>query len=403
MAKRIILMVLLLPMALAFNLDILETNPSPVRAGEYADITVRLISTSPADTERENVKLRVEQTDDVRPIAGQEFVFNRLKGGDEITRTFRVFFSEDLGAGNVPVNFQVVDDDYRINLKRDVFVRGALTMPELYIGAIRTTPNELLKDTKSNRIVLTLQNLGDKKADLLNAQVIDLECCIEESFTYSLQDSISSLDSGEEKELTFTFDILETAKDVITPTLRVRYRMEDELSDSFETVTQSIPFEIPLTKAPDMIIAKTEPRGEIQARTQENELEVVVKNIGEEEGKSVRLRLFPDPSYPFDFERTNYFVSSVMEPGENATVIVKFDVLDFANIRSYPVKIELESLVGENRYTQDDELDIEVTGVGTNQARMFRTVFLAIAGVVAVALGIFVIAKRRPKRSKRKA
>lgn len=386
------------PVVAAYNLEILETNPSPVNPGEYADVTVRVLSTRDVDEISNDVGLYVEGTEDIRPIAGQEYTFRQLRGGDQITKTFRIFFSENLAAGNVPVTFNVEENGATFKFKEEVFLKGAIKTPELVIGDIETTPRELLKDTKNNKMVITLQNLGDKTAELLTAEMVELSCCIEESFTYSMRDSVSSLEGGAEAELVFNFDILDNAKDIITPSLLVRYRTEEELTGSYQTVTESIPFEIPVTKAPDIVIKRVQPMKDIETGSQENELVIYVANDGEEEGENVRLRIYPDPSYPLDFERTNYLISSKLEPGENTSLKIRFDVLDFATITSYPVSVEIESIVGENRYIQDDDLDIAVTSIGTNQALIFRYSFLAIAGAIALLLGGFAIAGRMRRR-----
>ena len=84
------------------------------------------------------------------------------------------------------------------------------------------------------------------------------------------------------------------------------------------------------------------------------------------------------------------------------TVIVKFDVLDFATIDSYPIAIELESIVGESRYTQDGDLDIQVTAIGTNQSVVFRTGFLIAAVAIVVLLGLTVILSNVKKKRRRR-
>lgn len=399
----IVLFVVFMPVVFGYKIDILQTNPSPVRAGEYADITIRLIDRNPPDTISENVNISIRRTGGVRPVEGHEINIGRIRGGDDITRTFRVYFASDTPAGNVPITFQVKHENYQINILDEVFLRGTLKVPELQIGKISSTPNQLLRDTKNNRIDLTLQNLGDKTAELILVEVVDIGCCIEESYTYSMRDFIGSLSGGEEGELSFTFDILDTAKDLITPNLKVRYRTEDDLTNTYQTFTEHIPFEIPLSKSPNIVVEKVEPMGEIKTRTQENKIRVVLKNTGDVDGESLRLRLYPDPTDPIDFERTNYFVTPRLSPGENASVIINFDVLDFASIQDYKIKAELESLVGENRYSRDDIVNIGVTGEGTNIAEVFRTIFIVGAVSIAIILGVIVILRRVPGKTKRKS
>jgi len=393
--KYTILLLMLATYAGAYSLDLLETNPSPVRSGEYADITVRLLTSDIDANNQDVVTFFVEENNDIRPIAGQASEYRSLERGRTVTKTFRVFFNEGLPAGNVPVTFVIQQGDGALKIVKDVFVSGSLRIPEFYIGSIDSIPDELLQDTRNNELTLKLQNLGEKKAELITVELIDVSDTLVESNTFSMRDTISSLEGGQEAEVEFSFDIEQTDTKLIDATLLLRFRIEDELTNSFETITENIDIQIPLAKAPKLSIVNVEPIEDILVKKQENQAIVTIINTGEEEAESVRLRLFPDPTQPFDFEKNNYFVTPKLEPGEDASVIVVFDVLDGAVIEEYNFDVQLESIVGSSRQIQKDTLKIPVTGEQIDGSSLVRTIIIAAAIIIALLLGIFAYKKRK--------
>lgn len=384
-----LIFLLMLPITQAYTLEVLETNPSPVRAGEYADVTVRLQSSSIDAQGSGPVNFYVRSTDDIRPIAGQEGEYTNLGPRQSVTKTFRIFFGEDLPAGNVPVRFVVEVEGVPLIYVRDIFVKGSLRIPELYIGSIESVPDELLPDTKKNRLTVVIQNLGEKDAELLTAELIDVDDNIAESNAYSMRDNIAKLEGGEEEQLEFTFDIEETSDEVIDASLRLRFRTLDELTNSFQIVNENLDLEIPLARAPELSIIKVEPREEVLVGKQENEVIVTVVNTGKEDAESVRLRLYPDPSQPFDFEKNNYFLTPRLEIGENASVIIMFDVLEDAVIQDYNFDVELESIVGSSRKIEQDTLKMEVTGEQLEGLSLVRLGIIIIAVTTALLIGFY--------------
>ena len=386
---------LLLPATYAYNVEILETTPSPIIAGNYADITVRVSLDNGAE-DRRNVLVGIRETDSVRPLAGESLEFDNFEEGDRITRTMRVFFSSDISQGNIPLSFDIEDDSGAISIRKEVFVKGSEDEPDFYIGSIESLPKELLPDTDNNKIILSLQNLGEKKAELITAELAETDI-LKEAYTYSMRDSISSLSGGEEKEIEFNFDIESNTAVTIETILTVRYRTQNEITGGYETFVTELPVKVRTSRAPNFEIISVE-SDPLKTGSLENRVLVKLQNIGLVEGESVRLRIYPDPEIPIDFTRTSFYVSSIVYPNETASIPIEIDIQDTATIRNYPINAEIESMVGSTRYIETERIPLEVVGHSVDKGTTLRNIFLGGAFVVAVILGIGVLSSRKKKK-----
>lgn len=387
----IIVMVLTISVVHAYSFQVLSTNPAPIEGGDYADITLRIdFPLIDGDSEQiDPVTFYIKETDEIKPVSGQEFNLLSARSGQSVTTTFRVFFSESIPTGNIPLTLVAQEGIKKIELEDDIFVQAAPRGVDFQIAQVQSTPQTLLQDTKSNELRVTLQNLGEKNAEMIVAKLGVGEELVDESFFYSMQDSISQINGGEQAELEFTIDIEETMQTQIPMILDISYRVKNSFDNSYTNKDVSIPVEIRLTESPRFEIVSVEPRGTLQAGTSSNEVVVRVENVGLEEAEDARLRMFPDPSIPFDFEVTSHFISSSIKPGEQASVVVPFDIMDEALVQTYTINTDFESLVGANRFTQSERLEIEVEEESTDGAGTYLIVLLVITIGGAIIIGYF--------------
>ena len=393
MNKKILLTLILLMSfsgVSAFSLDVLETEPAPLRAGEYADITV-LIEAMHSEGVREDILFSLESTNDIRVLAGQERSIRTMRVGDRYSTTFRVFINENLPTGVIPINFILEEGNTKKTMPRDVFVRRGETLPDLFVGSASTIPSDVIRDSKNNLIRVSLLNLGDRSAELITA--ILSSSYIKESSAFSLRDTISILNKGDQDTLEFTFDVIDTERESIPVFISLDYRIQD-VHGNFRRVSETLDFDLTLKKTPKLQIESVEPLNNLLVGRDANEVKVTIKNIGSEEAEDVRLRLYPDVSYPFDFSKTNYYVSSLMKEGETASVIVTFDVLNTGNVRNYPINAELESVVGSARFTEKVRVDLNVTGESSDLPTIIRNSLLGVAFLIAIFFGVRKYIKR---------
>ncbi len=393
-----VMLLILIGMNLGFSISfqVLNSNPSPIQAGEYADITIRIDTFLGTDSkEIKNLKIYPKETEFIKPIPGNEINIAILNSGQSLTRTFRIYFNENIPSGNIPLTLIFEQDGTKFEQSQMIYVFGGNKKPEILIGSIKSIPDKLLEDTKSNKISIILQNLGDKSAELLIAEIKTNNSIIEESYYYSLRDSVSELKGAQQVELNFIFDILETDLKQIPVELFLRYRVKNVFNNSYSIVEEIIPFEIRLSKSPKYEIIEIEKENIFQAGSSGNNLKITIKNIGEEEGNTVRLRLYPDPSAPFDFERTSIFISSSIKTGEIASFIVPFDIINSAINQTYYINVELESLVGSNRYFQKERIEISVDKLASNNLSTYLYSLVIFSLFVALLIGIFYSRKNK--------
>lgn len=368
----------------AYAVEVLFTNPSPIRAGRSAEITLQITAPQGIQDARENIVFSIQETSDIRPVAGQEFSVARIEPGQVLTRTFTVFFSENIPTGSYPLELVERRGSLVSRRRFEVFVEGRADAPELRIGSVRSIPNRLIQDTKDNILQIEVQNLGEISAELVSAKLVSSDDIIE-TFFGSLEDSIASLSGGDSAQFRFEFDISETEELSFDAYLDVTYRMR--IDNNFEVVNVQLPFEIRLGRTPRFEIVSIEPLNNFRIGSRNNELRMTVRNVGINDGNNVRLRLFPNPSSPFDFDRTTIFVSALLLPGEETSFLVPFDILDSALLQSYNINVEFESVLGNSRYKQTDRMSIEVVSEASSGFAFYAFVIIIVAIGISAGIG----------------
>ena len=389
------LVVLILPIVSGSQMSIIATNPAQTIAGEYADITIQVRGAPVLGANSiSNVSIYIQENDFIKPVPNQVLLVNELFENQVVTRTFRVFLSSSIPSGEIPLSVVKEFGSTKIIYQDSLLVTGGRNPPVITLGQIRSTPDRLLSDTKDNRIFVTLQNVGDTTAELLTARISSPY--IQETHLNSLTTIVSRLGSLEQDVLEFDFDIekVTESKRSIPITIEVTYSKRDAITSTLETITESLTANLSLSRAPyfDVSIQEIRP---LQIGSRNQEILVSITNLNQREGENVRLRLFPDPSSPFDFERTTYFVSPRIEQNNTHTVLITFDVLSSALTQDYVILAEVESLLGQNRFVQVTPLTISISVNEQSTIRERAGVLIALLILVAITIGYFSRKKKR--------
>lgn len=402
LAMKVVAMTVLataiLPLVHAVDVQLINTDPAPIEAGEYADVTIRFTKDA-EDAENFATTFAIEETDFIIPVSERTFSLNRFRSGDVITHTFRLYFDERLPEGYVDIPAIIIADDLVQNADLRVFVEEADTNPELYVGSVETTPNELLPDTDDNDLHVTIQNLGDKDAELVRVELVPRSPHVKPSYAYSMLDSVATIAAGDEETLEYTIDLDVEARGELPMELLLRYRAQRSVGDAYDVFEERLPFTLPVADAPLLTVVNVTYLDSFQAGSTENRVRVAIRNDGSEEAEEVRVRAIPDISYPFIFELTTEYVASEIPSGETANVEFRVEVLRDAAEREYPVTLRLESLVGETRYARDDTMDLIATPGREIDPQRVGIGIIVVALIASAWLG-FVIWKRRRRRKR---
>lgn len=401
-ALLLIMSLVLVQVSVALSVSVLSTDPAPLQAGDFADITIQVTS-SINEQKYDEVRIDFKETNFIRVVSSYEKLWTNFESGRSATHTFRIFIEDDLPTGSIDFEFDIATEQGKFSVEDQVFVQDADSNPELFIGKVQSTPKELLPDTDDNEITITVQNLGDKDAELVRAKVVSDKEIIKPAYSFSLEDTLSSIPAGSQEELVFTIDIEETTLTEIPSRLELLYRSDSANGVDYETINTVIPFNLEIIEAPLLRVVEVNQVDSFVGGSTENEVLIGIKNEGLTEAEEVRVRLVPDVSYPFLFELTTRYVSSNIQPGETAYVSFKTEVQDSADARDYTITAKLESLIGETRYVREDVVSITTTPGKELPIQSISLVIIAVIIIVGAIIGFKTYnGRKRPKRMKRR-
>lgn len=387
----------------SFSVDVVSTNPAPIVAGDYADITLRFTNTGSTETstEAKNVEFSIKRSELFLPVDSEPVFFSRVYVKESITKTFRVYFSEDLGEGFI--NLPVLISQNGINFEEEVeiYIEENSRKPEFMIGSIDSKPNQLLRDTDDNVLQISLLNLGDRDAELVSAKLMINSQYVKASQAFSMQDSLASIVSGSEGVLEFEIDINEFAQaQVIPASIELSYRSRTAVGDNYETLVDVLAFDLPIDESPYLIIENVELLDSFTAGSVDNRVIITVKNDGEEEAEDVRVRISPDISFPLVFVQTTKYLTASLNPGESASLQFELEVVADSEARDYISKVIIDSMVGETRYSQDTTLSITTQESTRASEGSVGSILLIVVIIISLTIG-FNVWRGKKKSSKK--
>ncbi|MFT4310296.1 MAG: COG1361 S-layer family protein [Candidatus Woesearchaeota archaeon] len=369
----------------AFQVEVLHTNPAPLQAGEYADITVQIVNPAQAKNQDE-VTFFIKDTAHITPVDGQQATIGSIQRGSFVTRTFTVFVDEQVPAGFYPLYVVVQQQGVQTEYQQRVYIQSPLFEPQLAVGSLNSYPNHLLPDSKQNIVEVMLQNLGDKTADVIEVTLHESSGIIKQSHAFSLTDSLSRLEGGQQEQVSFTFDIEPVVGlSDIPAELQLRYRYRDARTNQISIRTIALPIHIPISQTPYFDVETKQDN--LRAGQSDTHITVHLTNVGAYQGEQVRLRLFPNPAQPFDFDQTAFFVTPYIDVNQEMVLRIPFDVLKDAALQEHVIKAQLESMVGTSVFTQQIYIPIVVQqeALSTLQTNAWRIIIAAL--IIALLLG----------------
>jgi len=387
--------------AFALTTELVKTNPSPVLAGDYADITLRFTNDAIGSSNTLNdISFNIEKTNYIMPVTSDSNKIKKIQSGEYVTRTFRVFFSSELKQGNIDIPVIIKYNSIQTKTNIQIYVQEGKTAPKLYLGQIQSTPNEILQDSKNNKLNVIIQNLGEIDADLVTAKLIVNKSKIIPSYSYSFEDSVAKIQSGTQSNFKFTIDVKKNIESDVPAKLELRYRAKNAIGNTYKIYSKNISFMIQITPAPYIVIQNIEQLSDMALGTTENKLKITLKNLGSQDADEVRIRVVPDISYPFIFEETTQYVSAKIKPNQTADVIFKVEVSDSGDIRKYISTAVIETLVENSRYSREDIFSI--TTSKSKKVSYNKIAYIIVIAIIIISLTIgfqtYLSNKRKTKK-----
>jgi len=403
MNKYIILMILLTGIVSAIDVTINNQDPAPADAGKVVNVWLK-VDNPDQDKVETNVELTIDPQDDLE-IATGETATKRvgvLQPGSSQTVQFRLIAKDDAfkGSHNIEATVEFDGGSFKKDLTIVVTDKDFKDI-DLTIGDIESDPTRIKPDDDIVKLDVTILNLGDGRAQGVRAELAALPDGVKTSESYSGNSLIGNIEPDGSAVATFFIDI---EKDTV-PTeyqthLEVSYKYKpDEEEDDLVSETKLIPLRlaikpIPIYEITDMTLDPEE----LTAGDDRVKLKFTVKNIGEEEGESVRIKAFLKSEQPFSFDKSSDFISPSLEPGESGQATLVFDVDDDANLQKYFLEIEIKNIVNDDVITYNEKVEIKVINPRPDNPWPF-----VIAGIVVIlVVGVGLAARSMRKKPKPK-
>jgi len=249
---------------------------------------------------------------------------NALKG------TYNVTLSWDTGNGYTKKEFPIYVDP-----KKADFV----------VGALVTSPEKLIADTKEAKLSVDINNIGKGNAENVKIKLL-LPEGFNSSYSYSDEDTLGIIPKDGSKTATFYADVDENIKEGnYLAKLNITYK--DENDDSATYRTKTLELEIPIKPAPHLIVESVTTTPISLKAGSTSELHITIKNAGNKKAESVSMRVFKDASQPFEFNEKSDFVGK-LESGESGEAVLGFTVDAKAAAKKYLVDVELRGIDESN-------------------------------------------------------
>jgi hypothetical protein len=300
--------------------------------------------------------------------------------GNETNVTFELALNSDTFNGrdtiNVILNYtDRLGVERRASLPLSVYVKRS---PEFVVGSVVSSPLKLVQGTDEATLKIELQNIGEAKAENINANII-LPLELSPSYSYSDRFSLGTIAQGASKTATYYVDVKKGVRGgTYNATLQVNYTSESE------SEAVSLPVEIRITETPEFEITtvSTEPKAPVPG--DKVSLRVTVKNVGGKDADSVSFRAFSEQEQPFDYEEKSDFIGKLKQ-GEEATAVLVFTVANDTHPKNYILSTEVRAVSDGNVIVSDDSVRVSV---GEGKSGLDQNGMLVPAAVAILALGI---------------
>jgi len=375
--------------AFAFRANILEYDPFPAKAGSFLDV---FISIENVQNQASNiVTVEFVPKDSIRLSFGEEAVkeIGIIPFRQSAVVKYRVEITSDATDGENIFRLNVKEKD-KIEEFFDLSIEVDNTFPNIEIGDIESEPRKILPNTDDVKITITILNTGDEVAENLRA-TLEVPEPLEFSDSFSNISLLGNLAENTSGEAVFFIDIPEeTPGGKYKARLKAEYTLQNSVSNEF--IEKIIEFEIVIKPVPrfEIISATTIPE-ELAAGDRGVKLKLEIKNVGDEDAESVRVKVFQKSEQPFEFEKAFDFVAPRLKPGEVGEATLEFRVEELANLQKYLIDIEIKSFIDDTVRTDDKVIELNVVDTRAQGPDLI----LLLGGALVVVLVILFFFRRR--------
>jgi len=391
------------------NLKITQVkyDPFPAESGSYFKLFLRVENTGQAEADNVECELVPKYPFSLDPNEYTIREIGRLPQSEHAVIEYMIRVDADAVNGDNELSIKCSSDGLESgsSITKKLTVNVKASNPEPVIGMIKSTPSQIRPGMEEVKLVAEIQNIGEGDTKLTIVEVV-LPKGMSPSTSYSNINNLGTIPKDSSKEATFYIDIDKS----ITPDLyHVPMHVKYKIGNNPEQIDKRLLLEINVRPAPIFVVEEfragtntgsdsftgyvvrsekvISPSSISQAGT--GELRIILRNAGEEEARSVSVRIFKDTTQPFEFDEIYDFIGN-MKPNETGEVVFAFSVDENAVLKKYFMEIEMRYLEGNDVKTDRDTVSIEVS----NPAPPNLLIYIPII-IVIILVAFFLIRRRK--------
>lgn len=367
--------------ALATELDavLLNTDPVPLQSGEDADISFHIVNNGTVDAEGVSAEIVDSYPFELKPDRKRSYSLGTVTPGEEYQISTDIRVAEDASDGSHNLKVRLSKEGFSRII--DIPVEVQSDDIDLNLANLRTTPEELRPDTEDNKLSVSVVNNGDKEAEnvVLNLGFPDF---IEERSSFSTRQSLGNLNPGQTKQAEFFFD---TSEDAPSGEFQIDSTVTYTEDDSTADIQKEESFGVFMSGKPQYEVVNTSSDLKIG---RQGELRVTIRNTGNEESTSTRVRVLDSSDLPFSYRSSSQFVGT-LEPGQQGTAVFRVTPESDAVEKEYLLDFEVRGVKDTEVFTTDTTISLPVQSQSSESDSSGLPVVPVAAILVLTAAGVF--------------
>lgn len=326
--------------------NFMSQDPDPADAGKDVELRWQVINTIPGTVQ---LKFRLdaqypflfEAGDSPDKDLGQSTGTSDTNLFYVLHYKLRIASNALKGTYNVTLNWNTGDGWTKKDYPIYIDPRSA----DFVVGALLTSPEKLIADTKEAKLTVNIDNIGKGNAENVKVKLI-LPSGFKPTYSYSDEDSPGTIAKSSSKTTNFYVDVDENIKEgEYNAKLEITFRDENDEKNIYSTKTLDLL--IPIKPAPYLIVESITTTPEKLVPGAKAEFRIKVRNSGNEKADSVSLRVFKDASQPFEFNEKSDFVGK-LEKNDSGDAVLRVTVDKNAVSKKYLIDVELRGIDEKN-------------------------------------------------------
>jgi len=370
----------------------LKYDPYPLEAGKYVTLWIKIDNYGSKEAENVSCTLLPKYPFLLDSTENPTQTIGILPGMESAIIDYKIYVDSNAVEGNNDLDMACQASGGEALTTRTITLYVTSKIPEFAVGSISSQPTKLLPDTKDNQVKIQVQNIGTGDADMITAKLI-LPKGLSPSESYSNTANLGAIGKGSVKEATFYIDTEKSLEPkVYTAQLEIYYRDSNSVKSEYKS--QIINADISIRPAP---VFEVETVSTIPAKLTQGDkfdLNIVLKNTGYEEAKSVSFKLYKQNDQPFTLDEKYDFVGNI-KPNETGQAGLKITVNSDAAIKTHLLEGEIRYVVGNDVFVVDKQIPISVMSAKDSA---INPLYIIIAGVIVLALIGIYYARRKKKK-----